>query len=239
MKNTKGITDQEEKNAPGNMEFENIIKNNMVENTIKSLADQQNIDLYECKLNPFKALLQETGAILFPGNQLKIKVCTHKNYNIPCYNYIYDFRKLDKLCNIYIYLSHKYNKIINVLYFGYLCNIYNNNIYTILSTNNNYNCYDNDDNNNNNCIREFNNIKTSIYKRLKNEREENLKEKCIESVGAVGVIAVGNVENGWNLSPGQKSITTADNDIISIGQLPTLKTITTAENTENNGILAD
>ena len=89
------------------------------------------------------------------------------------------------------------------------------------------------------CGNEFNNLKIYIIKRLKQDREEYIKESCIESSGAIGKIAVANAEYGWNLSPGQKAITTADNDIISIGQLPTLKAITTAENTENNSILAD
>ena len=106
-------------------------------------------------------------------------------------------------------------------------------MYKILNTNSDYNYI-----NKSECD-EFNNLRLYILKGLKSEREENLKEKCFESPGAVGTIAIGNIENGWNLSPGQKAITTDNNDIISIGQLPTVKAITTAENTENNGILAD
>ena len=215
------------------MDFEYIIKNNMIENTLLSLADQQGIDIFSCALNPWKALLMECGALLFPGNELKIYINIHDNNynNIPCKNYVYDFNKLNTVCNIYIHLSYKYNKIINVLYYGLLCNIKNNSIYTILGTNHNYN--------NNEVCKDFNNISISIYKRLKGEREENLKEKCFESPGAVGTIAIGNVENGWNLTPGQKAINTADNNILSLGQLPTLKAIGTAENPQNADILSD
>ena len=215
------------------MDFEYIIKNNMIENTLLSLANQQGIDIFSCALNPWKALLMECGALLFPGNELKIFINIHDNNynNIPCKNYVYDFNKLNTVCNIYIHLSYKYNKIINVLYYGLLCNIKNNSIYTILSTNHNYN--------NNEVCKDFNNLSISIYKRLKGEREENLKEKCFESPGAVGTIAIGNVENGWNLTPGQKAITQDNNNILSLGQLPTLKAIGTAENPQNADILSD
>ena len=223
--------DTPEKAAP--MDFEYIIKNNMIENTLLSLANQQGIDIFSCALNPWKALLMECGALLFPGNELKIFINIHDNNynNISCKNYVYDFNKLNTVCNIYIHLSYKYNKIINVLYYVLLCNIKNNSIYTILSTNHNYN--------NNEVCKDFNNLSISIYKRLKCEREENLKEKCFESPGAVGTIAIGNVENGWNLTPGQKAINTADNNILSLGQLPTLKAIETAENPQNADILSD
>lgn len=213
------------------MDFEYIIKNNMIENTLLSLADHQGIDIFSCALNPWKALLMETGAILFSHNELKIKVNTHNINNIPCINYIYDFNKLNIVCDVYVYISYKYNKLINVLYYGCLCNIKNNNIYTILSSGNNYNDLE--------IAKDFNNIKISIYKRLKCEREENLKEKCFESPGAVGTIAIGNVENGWNLAPGQKAINTADNNILSLGQLPTLKAIGTAEMPTDHGIISD
>ena len=215
------------------MDFEYIIKNNMIENTLLSLANQQGIDIFSCALNPWKALLMECGALLFPGNELKIFINIHDNNynNISCKNYVYDFNKLNTVCNIYIHLSYKYNKIINVLYYGLLCNIKNNSIYTILSTNHNYN--------NNEVCKDFNNLSISIYKRLKGEREENLKEKCFESPGAVGTIAIGNVENGWNLTPGQKAITQDNNNILSLGQLPTLKAIGTAENPQNADILSD
>ena len=93
--------------------------------------------------------------------------------------------------------------------------------------------------NNNEVCKDFNNLSISIYKRLKGEREENLKEKCFESPGAVGTIAIGNVENGWNLTPGQKAITQDNNNILSLGQLPTLKAIGTAENPQNADILSD
>ena len=118
-----------------------------------------------------------------------------------------------------------------MLYYGCLCNIKNNNIYTILSNGNNYNDLE--------IAKDFNNLSISIYKRLKGEREANLKESCIESPGAIGKIAVANTEYGWNLTPGQKAINTADNNILSLGQLPTLKAIGMAENSQNSDILSD
>jgi len=220
------------------MDFEYIIKNNMIENTLLSLADQQGVDIYECKINPFKALLQETGAILFPykTNILKIKMIYDVNenvYNIKRYNYIYNIKYLYDIYNQYCYISHKYNKLISIMYYCYLCNIPYTTMYKILNTNSDYNYINKSE------CENFNQLRLYILKGLASEREENLKEKCFESPGAVGTIAIGNVENGWNLTPGQKAINTADNNILSLGQLPTLKAITTAENTENNGILAD
>lgn len=229
----KKIMNQDTDTAADKMDFEYIIKNNMIEDTLLSLAEDQNIDIYNCALNPWKALLMECGALLFPGNELKIFINIHDNNynNIPCKNYVYDFNKLNTVCNIYIHLSYKYNKIINVLYYGLLCNIKNNSIYTILSTNHNYN--------NNEVCKDFNNLSISIYKRLKGEREANLKESCIESPGAIGKIAVANTEYGWNLTPGQKAINTADSNILSLGQLPTLKAIETAETPTDHGIISD
>lgn len=219
---------QVEKNTPDNMDFENIINNNMIENTILSLAENENINIYDCKISQFKALLINAGALLFPKNKniLKIKTITHVNNNIPVYSYIWDIKKLAVLCDIYLYISYKYNKIISFSYFSFLCNSNYINMYNVL---NNFSDYNNID-----CGNEFNNLKTYIIKRLKQDREEYIKESCLESSGAIGKIAVANIEYGWNLTPGQKAITTADNDIISIGQLPTLKAIDTA----GNGITA-
>lgn len=217
-----------------NLSFYEIIQNNSIEKTLKDQAAAAGVDLLSCNINTWKALLQEVGALLFPKKSrvLKIKIQHEHNYNnIPCYNYIYDFNKIDLVCDQYIYLSHKYNKLIAVVYFGYLINTDNCYIYNLLKINNNnendiYNIIP--DNYNylysdfEYSITAFNNIKNNIIKKLKNERENNLKEKCFEAPGAVGAIAIGNTENGWNLTPGQKAATDHAGELLSVAALPPL-----------------
>lgn len=212
---------------------DDIIKNNLIENTMLQQAELSNINLYVCALNPWKAILQETGAILFHDRKiLKLNKYIINKYNIPQPTNEINIIYINNLCDVYIYLSHKYNKLINMSYFGYMLNMTYNDIYCLLNSNTH------DSNNIINGVN-VNTIRINIYKRLKAEREENLKEKCFESPGAVGTIAIGNVENGWNLTPGQKAINTADNNILSLGQLPTLKAIGTAETPTDHGILSD
>lgn len=215
------------------MTFQNIIDNNMIEDTIISCAEHENINIYDCKISQFKAILLQSGSILFPKdkNILKIKIETHNNNNIPVYNYVWDIRKLKIICDIYLYISYKYNKIISFSYYSLLCN---SNYFAMKNVLNNISDY-----NNMAWGTEFNNLKNYIIKRLSQDREEYIKESCIETPGAIGKIAVANTEYGWNLTPGQKAINTADNNILSLGQLPTLKAIGTAENSQNSDILSD
>lgn len=208
----------------GIMDFEYIIKNNLIEQTLLNQAAAQNIDLYECKINPFKALLQETGAILFSDKKiLRLNRYNNNKYNIPVPTNEYNMIYINKICDIYIYISQKYNKCIGISYFGYLLNMNYNDIYNVL----NINTHDN--NIEYNGIN-FNNLRNNIIKRLRAERENNLKEKCIESPGAVGAIAIGNVENGWNLTPGQRSQDNNNNNMISVNSLPQINAIETAGN---------
>lgn len=221
-----------------NLTFYEIIQNNSIEKTLQDQAAAAGVDLYECNLNTWKALLQEAGALLFPktARVLKVQIMREKSaYNIKNVNYIYDLNKINIICDHYIYLSHKYNKLIAVLYFSYLLNIDNDILYSVLKNNNRDNNIYNiiPDNINNNIdiniyndfvysVSYFNTLKIKIYKKLKTERENNLKEKCFEAPGAVGAIAIGNTENGWNLTPGQKSTADHDGELLSIDNLPDL-----------------
>lgn len=220
-----------------NLTFYEIIQNNSIEKTLRDQAAAAGVDLYTCALNTWKALLQEVGSLLFPKSArvLKVQIMREKSaYNIKNVNYIYDLNKINVICDHYIYLSHKYNKLIAILYFSYLLNIDNDILYSVLKNNNRDNIYniipdninDNIDINiYNNFVYSanyFNTLKIKIYKKLKTERENNLKEKCFEAPGAVGAIAIGNTENGWNLTPGQKSAADHGEELLSIDSLPEL-----------------
>lgn len=200
------------------LSYREIIDKNLIENTLLSIAEVNSFDLFTCPLNQFKYCLQETGKkLFFDRNILKIEegvLLNHFNYKPN----MIDIYKLSELCNIYINLSHKYNKLIHLTYYGYMINMYSTELYNILNDNNSYNndfivlnsMYE---------AEKLTLTKSSIYKRLKEEREQNIKERCYESNSAVGYIALGNTEFGWNAGQQAQSITT---NIISVSALPQL-----------------
>lgn len=217
--------------------FDEIIKNNLIEKQLIKQAELSGVDLYECNINRWKSLLQEVGAILFNDSKILkidketiIKDNNIKNNYYNIYNSsmnVFDIKKLSIICDIYIYLSQKYNKYIKMSYFGYLLN-FNcmkiSNILNIKMHNNNV-CYNGVD---------FNQLRLDIYKRLNTERENNLEEKCFYSPGAIGSIAIGNKDFGWNGQTG----TAADADkVYQIDSLPTMAEL--PQNPENTDLLQD
>lgn len=172
------------------MSFNEIIKQNLIEKTIEDRATYNNIDLQNCPLNHWKMILQETGFLLWGEDRKPLRIEQGIIYHgavRPSGKNTYDMQKIKKVCDIYIYLSHKYNKIISMSYFSYLLFMLGNELYNLL-----------DNNQHNESLTEFNNIRTEILKKIYSEREENIKEKCLESSSPVGYIAIGNTEYGWN-----------------------------------------
>lgn len=197
--------------------FTEIIQGNYIESVLQSVADKNGIEnIMSCPLNPWKALLQETGFLLWGKDRkaLKLDKPTHFHGSINSSNYnIYDLNKLNIICDIYIFLSHKYNKLISILNFGYFLNIDSTLIYNILNADYHTQSLD-----------EFNTRRNEIMQKLSINRHENLKDKCYESNGAIGVIAIGNTEYGWN-GNGNGNENGPNNKTLSISTLPQLNAI--------------
>lgn len=212
------------------MSFQEIANINYIDNTMQQIADCLQIDnIKECSISDFKTILQLTGSKLFPkkSNILRIENNIFLNgFNVYSNNYMYDFYKLDIICDIYIFLSHKYNKLIHVIYFGYLLNISSTNIYTLLNKNISHN-----DNNildtyrSDYCNNKLNSIRTNILNKLKLERENNYIEKCYNA-GGLPLVASINHEFGWNTS-----VSNENNNIscLSVNELPQI-----TDNNSNN-----
>ena len=189
--------------------FDYIVNNNVIEDTLLSLAEQQNIDLQKCPLNPWKALLEEVGAILWSNRDILKKVHPIS----PNLHKIYDLYKINKVCDIYIHLSKKYNKLVSVISFSCLLYMDCTNLYSLLNDSQHLQGGE-----------EFNTIRKQIYKKIYINREENIKDKCFEVSSPVGVIALANHEYGWN-GNGNGNLDGANNKTLSISTLPQLNAI--------------
>ena len=186
----ENITNDIQKADAVKMSFDDIIKNNLIEKTIEDRATYNNIDLQNCPLNHWKMILQEAGFLLWGEDRKPLRIEQGIVYHgavRPSGKNTYDMYKIKKVCDVYVYLSHKYNKIISMPYFSYLLYMLGNELYNLL-----------DNNQHNESLTEFNNIRTEILKKIYSEREENIKEKCLEASSPVGYIAIGNTEYGWN-----------------------------------------
>lgn len=213
------------------MSFQKIANISYIDNMLWDAATVLDIDnIKECNINEFKAILQYAGARLFPkkSNILKIENNIFINgYNKLTNNNMYDFYKLDIICDIYIFLSHKYNKLIHLTYYGYLINISASNIHDLLNKelhNSDINILDNYVNLYNS--RKLNSIRIEILKKLKEERINNYIEKCYNA-GGLPLVASINHEFGWNQGGSNEN-----NNIscLSVNELPQI----TDNNSNNN-----
>ena len=99
----KNITNDIQKADAVRLSFDEIINNNLIESELINRATAQGIDLYNCPLNPWKALLQEVGAILWSSDRKALKIDKQVHYNgcVRPSNYnMYDIFKIKQLCNV-------------------------------------------------------------------------------------------------------------------------------------------
>lgn len=213
----ENITNDIQKADAVQLSFDEIIKNDLIAKTIEDRATYNNIDLQNCPLNHWKMILQETGFLLWGEDRKTLRIEQGIIYHgavRPSGKNTYDMQKIKKVCDIYIYLSHKYNKIISMSYFSYLLFMLGNELYNLL-----------DNKQHNESLTEFNNIRTEILKKIYSEREENIKEKCLESSSPVGYIAIGNTEYGWNGGTAQGIQTGTAQRLDSLPDLSGLKAL--------------
>ena len=159
------------------------IYDNEIEMHIDLICEKFGIeDLKKEGQRPWKAVLQTLGKTVFPNTKiLKSKVLNiYNNNNIPTNSNAYNYELLDNLCDYYILLSDRYNKLISTVAFSYFVNIPTNTIDTWRDA-------------------EPSSLTFQIWKKLQSNREDCLKDKNYDSNNVVGAISIGNSEYGWNM----------------------------------------
>lgn len=151
----------------------------------------------------WKAVLHFVGKRLFPDR----KVLRDKNTvwidgnSIPTNNNRYDYYIINLLCDYYIQLSRRYNKLISSVAFGEFVNISVDTIDNWKDT-------------------EPSSLSWRIWKKLQGNREDSLKDKAIDSGNVMGVFQVGRREYQWDM-PGVRE-ETGNRRALTAAELPRL-----------------
>lgn len=174
------------------------IYRNDIELEIALLLEQLQVDDPEkITHSKFNYMLSKIGKKLF-YDKAKLK----ENSGLSNSNY-YNIDLLESLYNIYIELCFIYNKVPSIDAFCLLCNIDNNSI-------------------NNWKYEKTNSRQYVFYRKIMQDRESGLKNKCLDSSNILGIITVSNTEYSWNNNAG--SVQHITNNIITADALPILKT---------------
>lgn len=130
----------------------------------------------------WKAVMHYVGKRVFPDTKvLKDRQTVWLEGNkIPTNNNRYDYEILDILCDYYIQLSRRYNKLISAVAFSEMVNI---NTDTVDRWR--------DD--------EPSTTTFGIWKKLQGNREDSLKDKAVDSGNVMGVFQVGRREYQWDM----------------------------------------
>ena len=163
----------------------------------------------------WKAVLTYDGRLLFPERQI-LKDHTKPLYYTGRYYQNcnrYDIELLLVLCDYYIFLSYKFNKVISIIGFSLLANI----DYRLIYGWNTYYKNNMDNIGNDNSIVSVRGYE--IYRRLSYQREDNLKDKAIDNGNVMGIFQVGRREYAWDM-PGVREA--AFTPALSVDDLPRL-----------------
>lgn len=130
----------------------------------------------------WKAVMHYVGKRVFPDTKmLKDKQTVWLEGNrIPTNNNRYDYDILDILCDYYIQLSRRYNKLISAVAFAEFINI---NVGVIDQWRE----------------QESSTPSYQIWKKLQDDREDSLKDKAVDSGNVMGVFQVGRREYQWDM----------------------------------------
>ena len=180
---------------------------NDIEMYLKMFCEEQNIESLnaESQAGWNAALIYINKRAFNDRNLLKANNITDSNSGVSTTNYnAYNYKLIDDICNIYIYLCMMYDKEISIMGFSLLTGIH----YDTISA----------------WGREgtkLSNLSSSIAKKLIQFREESLSNKLITGKrNPVGVIAVLNRQFGW-ASP-YTSDSRSQNKPLPANELPTL-----------------
>ena len=179
-------------------------------------------DLKKEGQRPWKAVMQLVGKKLFPDRKILKDNNIYKlnNNNIPTNNNKYNYILLNELCDYYLVLSNRYNKLVSIIAFGLFINI-NPDVIEIWASD------------------EPSSLSFNIYKKLRLNREDCLKDKNFDSNNVVGSISIGNTEFNWNM-PGV-SRPFENPKALNVSQLPKLtqNTQSIVQNDETNNNIID
>ena len=160
-------------------------------------------DLKKEGQRPWKAVMQLVGKKLFPDRKIlkDNNLYNYNNNNIPTNSNRYNYNIINNLCDYYLILSNRYNKLVSIIAFSYMINIDSTTIDEWSNT-------------------EPSSLTFLIYKKLRLNREDCLKDKNYDSNNVVGAISIGNTEYNWNM-PGV-SRPFENPKALNVSQLPKL-----------------
>ena len=130
----------------------------------------------------WKAVMHYVGKRVFPDNKiLKDKNTVWLEGNkIPTNNNRYDYNIINILCDYYIQVSRRYNKLISTVAFSEFINITTTTIDLWKDT-------------------EPSTKTFKIWKKLQGLREDSLKDKAADSGNVMGVFQIGRREFAWDM----------------------------------------
>lgn len=157
-----------------------IVHENDIDSCIFEICQSEKIDLYKAKQGQWRYVLNRVGERLFKNTDiLKDKsIVYNQGSNIPSTNNRYDYEKVNKLCNYYIMISDKYNKLVSIIAFSYLSGIDDTTI---------------------DKWKEPGSSGFGIWKKLSERRQDSLKDRLFDSNNPVGAMSIGNTEYYWNM----------------------------------------
>lgn len=165
--------------------------------TVQDLIDNACIefhieDLLKAGQRQWKAVMYYVGKRLFPDTKvLKDKRLYSTGVAMTNYNR-YDYEILDILCNYYLSLSDRYNKLVSAVAFSHFCNIPTNTIDVWASDEPSQGSF-------------------KIWQKLRQNRKDCILDRAYDSNSPVGAMYVGNTDFPQELGTeiGQRKAVTA------------------------------
>lgn len=161
------------------------IYENDIERALAEACERENVsDLLEVGQRQWKAVMRTVGKILFPDNNVlrdKNNILLEGN-NIPTNNNRFDYDVINILCDYYMYLSDRYNKLISAVAFSLFLNIPRDTIGSWKDIDNKLSA-----------------TSFHIYKKLKDNRLDCIMDDSFDNGNVTGTMFVGNVEYQTNM----------------------------------------
>lgn len=171
----------------------------------EACLDENIDDLVTVSQRRWKAVLRNMGKRMFPDDSKVLrdkKLVILEGNKIPTNNNRFDYDVINALCDYYMYLSDRYDKLISAEGFSLFLNIPRETI-------SRWNVED-----------KLSKTSFHIYKKIKDARLECIKDNAYDNGNVTGTMYVGNVEFGTNL-PGVSRETTAK-QALTAADLPKL-----------------
>ena len=180
-----------------------IIEDDFIDAIEEAAARFRYDDINNISQRQWKAILKYAGDRIFKDKTiLKSKELIVYNGNtIPSNSNRYDYNILNTLCDYYMHISDRYNKLISIEAFSLMLGLSRDTVRTW-------------------SLHEPSSPTFGIYKKLKEERLDCIKDNSFDNGNVTGTMYVGNVEYGTNL-PGVRE-DSARRTALSASELPKL-----------------